>query len=449
MLIRFTIENWMSFLRPVTFTMVATKERQHGERVPRVGRYATRVLPIASIYGGNASGKSNFFRALNFARTFVVRGTQPDARITVEPFRLDARATNAPTRFEFELLANDTIYAYAFAVTQRRVVSERLVQVLSTTEKVLFERNGDDITFDSGLNSDRFLHFAFRGTRANQLFLTNTVSQTVDNFLPVYSWFKETLVLIAPDMRFAPFEDFIDESSPLFGVMCEMLPGLDTGIRRLGGEEIPFDSLPLAEHMKSMLQESVGEGETVRLTGGPNNERLIVHRDGGVLKARKLVALHERLDGTEVRFDLGQESDGSQRVIDLLPAFLDIASHRTPKVYIIDELDRSLHTLLTRNLLDFYLRTCSENTRSQLLITTHDLLLMDQDMFRRDEMWITERDQQGVTTLTSFSEFKDVRYDKDIRKSYLQGRLGGVPTLRVRTSHGLPTERHETRERPV
>jgi AAA15 family ATPase/GTPase len=123
------------------------------------------------------------------------------------------------------------------------------------------------------------------------------------------------------------------------------------------------------------------------------------------------------------------ESDGSRRMIDLLPVFLDLCMPNSKKVYVIDELDRSLHTLLTRNLLEGYLSSCSPESRSQLLFTTHDVLLMDQDLVRRDEMWITERTQSGTSTITSFSEFKDVRYDKDLRKSYLQGRLGGVPRV--------------------
>jgi AAA15 family ATPase/GTPase len=123
------------------------------------------------------------------------------------------------------------------------------------------------------------------------------------------------------------------------------------------------------------------------------------------------------------------ESDGSRRVIDLLPVFLDLCADKSRKVYVIDELDRSLHTLLTRHMLEGYLSSCSPQSRAQLLFTTHDVLLMDQELLRRDEMWVAERTESGMSSLTSFSEYKDVRYDKDIRKSYLQGRLGGIPRV--------------------
>ena len=95
----------------------------------------------------------------------------------------------------------------------------------------------------------------------------------------------------------------------------------------------------------------------------------------------------------------------------------------------IDEVDRSLHTLLVRRLLETYLAGCSRDTRSQLLFTTHDVLLMDQQLFRCDEIWITERDANGASSLLSLSEYEDANKDKDIRRSYLQGRFGGIPKL--------------------
>jgi AAA15 family ATPase/GTPase len=173
----------------------------------------------------------------------------------------------------------------------------------------------------------------------------------------------------------------------------------------------------------------VKEGMTVRLLTEPNSERFVVTRNGGELTAKKLVTYHLKADGPEAKFEIGQESDGSQRVIDLLPSILEISAQVSKKVYLIDEFDRSLHTLLTSRLIKVYLANCSTETRTQLLLTTHDLLLMDQKLLRRDEIWVAEREANGASKLISFSEYKDVRYDKDIRKSYLQGRLGGIPRI--------------------
>ena len=429
MIISFSLENWMSFRDRVTFSMVASRERQHGCRISKLDKYNAKVLPIAAIYGGNASGKTNFFRALGFAKNLIVKGTQPDSLIPVEPFRLNSYEVEQPSRFCFELLIGETVYEFSFAVTYKAVVEEKLIVITSTREKVIYHRLNGELNFDKSLIRDEFLMFAFKGTRENQLFLTNSVSQKVNKFRPIYDWFKDTLELIAPDSRFELFEQFLAEDNPLYATMNEMLSQFDTGIARLGFDNISFENVPLLKSIKTKLQEDVKEGMTVRLLVEPINERFIITRRNGELIAKKLAAYHQRADGAEVKFEIRQESDGSQRIIDLLPAFLELSNMRSKKVYVIDEVDRSLHTLLTRKLLEVYLSNCSATSRAQLLLTTHDVLLMDQQLFRRDEMWVAERDDIGISKLFSFSEYKDVRYDKDIRKSYLQGRLGGIPRI--------------------
>lgn len=433
MIINISIENWMSFREKVTFSMIASRERQHGHRVRRLKTYQTRVLPIAAIYGGNASGKTNFFKALSFAKNLVVKGTtQPDRPIPVKTFKLRSkrsRRTQPPSRFSFELLIDEVIYEFSFAVNSREVLEEKLVVISSASEKVLYDRRLREPNFHDSIADDEFLEFAFRGTRSNQLFLTNSVSQNVNNFRPVYHWFAETLVLVAPDSRFEPFEQFFDEGSSLRSVMNERLQQLDTGIAKLDSEKVQFEGLPLPEPLRTELEEEVKENSTVRLRAEPDNERYLLTRKNGDLIAKKLVTLHTNADGTTTKFEIGQESDGSQRVLDLLPAFLELSTHDSNRVYVIDEVDRSLHTLLVRELLETYLSTCSTETSKQLLLTTHDVLLMDQKLLRRDEMWVAERDASGNSALVSFSDYNKIRYDKDIRKSYLQGRLGGIPRI--------------------
>ncbi|MBU4486858.1 MAG: ATP-binding protein [Candidatus Delongbacteria bacterium] len=279
-----------------------------------------------------------------------------------------------------------------------------------------------------------FLKYAFQGTRDNQLFLTNSVFQKIDDFKPIYDWFKNSLVLIAPDERFSQFENFIDEKHPLYFIMNEILPQMDTGIKHLGSEEVQFENLLISREFKNKLQEELKEGASVRFVLKSTNDRIVVTRKNEKLIAKKLVSYHSKPEGKEAKFEIGQESDGTLRIIDLLPALLDASNPKNKKVYVIDEVDRSLHTILTKQLIESYLSSCSTETRSQLLITTHDVLLMDQNLLRRDEMWVAERNDSGISILFSFIDYKDVRYDKDIRKSYLQGRLGGTPKILLKNS---------------
>ncbi|NLN91734.1 MAG: ATP-binding protein [Candidatus Hydrogenedens sp.] len=427
MLIRFTIDNWLSFAETTELSMVASPERQHNERVARVKSYA-KILPMAAVYGGNASGKTNFFQALNFVQRLVVHGRKPDSPIPVTPFLLDPEKPGAPSSFTLEICVDGTFYEYGFTLTHKEVLKEHLIRIGQTTERVLFQREGRTVEFHRSLPEQKYLQFVARGTRENQLFLTNSVFQNLQTFEAVYIWFKDHLEMVAPDARFELFEILSDKDSIFSDQVNTLLEQMDTGIKRLDTEEVAFKDLPFSAAVKSQIQEELQEGKTLRIDGSMN-ARFLVSRKQGEIRAKKLISYHHAPDGGEVRFELSQESDGSQRLIDLLPAFVSLMAADCTKVFVIDELDRSLHSLLTKKLLELYLESCSPETRKQLILTTHDLSLMDQSLLRRDEMWVTQRKSDGSSQLFSFSEFKDVRYDKDIRKSYLQGRLGGVPVL--------------------
>ncbi len=418
--------------------MIATRERQHRERIFKLKKFQAKILPVAAIFGGNASGKTNLFMALNFARTLIIEGTKSDELIPVEPFRLDSKSLKRPTDFKFELLIDNLIYEYSFSVNKNYVLKEKLVIFNSSSEKVIFDRVNDRIALHSYLSKNEYLKFIIDGTWENQLFLTNAVShksvyKKTKELKAVYNWFKKTLELVAPDSRFAGLEQFIDEASPLYENMSEILQHLDTGIFRLGNEEVPFNNLRLPEQIKSKIEKELKEGESLRVLLDQAG-RFVVSRENGEILAKKLIAYHRTLDDKETPFEIHLESHGTQRAIDLLPAFLDLSATQqsSPKrsgVYLIDEIDRCLHSLMTRTLLETYLKNCNSGTQTQLLFTTHDNSLIDQRLFRRDEIWHMERDTYGQSSLFSLSDFKDIRYDKDIRKSYLQGRYGGIPEI--------------------
>lgn len=431
MLIRYAFQNWLSFRQEAIFSMIASKETQHSERLARVKKFDLRLLPAAAIYGGNASGKTNFVKSLAFAKSFVVRGTHPDAPVPVSPFLLDTKAENEPCLFQFELLVDDLIYEFSFSVTATSVVEEKLVRVNSASETVLYHRKKQKlVALHGAAKRADFLRFAFQGTRGNQLYLTNAVSQNVTEFRPVYDWFKNGLILIAPDFRTENTEDYFEENCRLHRVLNTSLSQLDTGIANLGAEEIPLENMPLQYDIGDIVNLVINSGGIYSIQNRETNERYVFTSDvGGRIKVRKLISHHKRPDGSSVKFDLNQESSGTQRVIDLLPAFMEASESGRSKVIVIDELDRSMHTLLTQQLLDAYLQSARSSSRSQLIFTTHDVLLMDQDLLRRDEMWVTERDSVGRSQLFSFAEYKELRNDTDIRKRYLQGRLGGVPRI--------------------
>jgi hypothetical protein len=194
-----------------------------------------------------------------------------------------------------------------------------------------------------------------------------------------------------------------------------------------GNIEVRLTGVP--EHHKKMIKKRLAPGIYATMINSLTGDRFVICLENDKPVAKKIVTMHDSYDGNPVSFDLSQESDGSIRLIDLAPAIVDLTREDSQKVYFVDEIERSLHSLLIEKLIKIYFDSCSEESRSQLIFTTHNLTLMDQKLFRRDEMWAMERTLSGGATLFPFSDFQDIRYDKDVRKSYLQGRLGGVPNI--------------------
>lgn len=432
MLLSLTVENWKSFRDPTTLTMIKTRELQHKETVPVLKAYSVGVLPVAAIYGGNASGKTNLFQALRFVKDFVVEHRDPSSTAGVEPFLLSDAARSELTKFSIRFLGrDDRVYELSFSLDSKHVEEEKLARMDGRRETALYHRKSGakrlvDIDPSLSKHDRKRANWVLQGTKANQLFLTNSVSQNVEWFRNAYDWFARSLVLISPTAYYGGLKNYIGNNK-----MATMLRRLDTGVVGLDSQRISAEDAELSPQLRDLLERELQKDTSVSVPASHSSPRLFAQKDEqGRLAMDELVTQHRKDDGTgTVDFHMYQESDGTLRLMDLLPAFISVASPSARGVYVVDELDRSLHTLLTRSLLQYYLSRCSSSTRSQLIFTTHDALLMDQRLLRRDETWVTERERDGGSVLYSFSEFKDARKDKDIRKSYLRGRLGGIPRI--------------------
>jgi AAA15 family ATPase/GTPase len=436
MLVSFTFENWRSFRDANKLNLVATTEEEHRGRVPEIKDYNFRLLPTAAIYGGNASGKSNLFKALLFAHWFITKGPGIRGGIPVDPFRLDEKSVSTPLRFGFLILVQDKngqeqIYDYGFTIDQVKVLEEKLVWISKESEVVLFERKDEEVScLHETIKENTTLCAVLATTRDNQLCLTNAASQNTNKYkaghiLEVFRWFTR-LTLISPDTKVRP--DAFLWGGEKYNRILSML---ETGIVKLVFKDVPLSSVPLPqkiiEEMKADLRSDKEPGCIIGIDKG---KTILLSIQNNELVAKQLFSIHMGSDlWTEVPFDLQDDSEGTVRVIDLLPCFLEASRQGSKSIFVIDEIDRSLHTLLLRQLLESYLASCSPGSRSQIIFTTHDVLQMDQDFWRLDEIWVTDRKKDGSTELIPFSSFKGIREDKSIRTSYLRGQLGGTPKL--------------------
>jgi AAA15 family ATPase/GTPase len=429
MIINFSIENWRSFKERRTLSMVPTSERQHLHRIPRLQQDGIKILPIASIYGGNASGKSNLVAALLNLRSIIVERSDLEALVPVDPFWLDEDYRNKPSNFEMEFLIDSEIYRYTLSATRQKIVYEKLVKIDGKKEITQYERNESKIEnmMCNGDLKDRLKFIANnKMTRSNQTFLASAVELNFEPFFPIWRWFRDNLVILFPSSKYVSTENFVNENNQVAMVLNEMLQELDTGISHIGGEDVDISKMNFSPEQNESINR-LPEGRSLKFNS--SYEIYIVTKKNGQASAKRLTSYHKKLDGTNVPFGLYMESDGSKRVIDIAPAIISLLSSNSTKIFIIDEIDRSLHTFLTQALIKKYFQGCSNDTRSQMIITTHDVQLINQDIFRRDEIWFTERKSDGNSDLFSLGSFEGVRYDKDIRKSYLQGRFGGIQNI--------------------
>ncbi|MDY0287852.1 MAG: hypothetical protein RBR15_03410 [Sphaerochaeta sp.] len=225
--------------------------------------------------------RANFFKAINFAKQFMTRSPLPDRPISIEPFLLHPDYATRPVLFHFELLVGDDIYELEFALISSKVIEERLVKIFSSNEKILYHRieGRPDPQLHTSITS-KLLLFAFEGTRDNQLFLTNSVSQNIPIFQNVFQWFDETLVLVAPDTRFDALEHLVSGERALFETMNAILPTLDTGICRLDGKDVSLDSLVFSDELGQKIKEDARS--TMTITFNNKDEKIIVTRQEAV-----------------------------------------------------------------------------------------------------------------------------------------------------------------------
>jgi len=443
MIVSFSVSNFKSFSSEETISLVASNRLSgsHDDHVVPIPDSKEKVLRTAVLYGANGAGKSNLFKALRYLESVALRPRKKNSGTGRMPFRF-AGAPDAPSGFDLQFIAADKLYRFGFKVDDGRVTEEWLFQVVGGRQRQLYERTTDEngkVTINAeGLRSagPKLAALATVGGPQNQSFLA-TVNVTLDSgdigeeLDSVLSWFKESLKLIGPDAPFGPLGHLLDQDSGFLSFAGAFLKSASTGVDHLEvlRKKISKDELRrlLPDNVLSRVLRDVAEDEdgaaVVRL--GEGNELLVERKGENRFYQVSIRAAHEHEPGKVVLLELAEESDGTRRLLNLIPALHEL--REAGAVYFIDEIDRSLHPILVREFLEFFLKSCHGGC-SQVIVTTHESNLLDQDLLRRDEVWFAEKDQTAATRLYSLLDFK-VRNDLEIRKHYLQGRFGAVPFL--------------------
>lgn len=445
MLIRFSIENFLSFKDRVVFSMIpgkGTLKPNHKSNTLK----GISALKASVIFGANASGKSNLIKAIAWGKKIVLRGTKSDQIIKFQNYRLDLKAKTCNSRIEYEIQHNGKNYAYGFVFNSKEIVEEWLFELTNKKETKIFERNSvSEIPFDlehlfkinKKEEQQQFLKFIAKGTPNNQLFLTEIRTRKVkDNvsditdLLNVIDWFQNSLKVIFPDDKYNEGVKFeIKDDSKLQTTFEELLKYFDTGINGICLEKIdpenvefPFE---IYEKIKEDLINSKSE-KAIAVVVSSKATTYFVSKKGDDFIVYKFMTKHSvKGQQRQELFDTCDESDGTNRIMDFIPLIMDLLHGNN--VFVIDEMERSLHPNLIYDLIDLFLEK-SENINSQIILASHESSLLTQKLLRKDEIWFVVKDKDGASHLHSLEEY-NIRFDKEIRKDYLLGRYKAVPRI--------------------
>jgi AAA15 family ATPase/GTPase len=445
MLIRFSVENFLSFKERQVFSMIPGKGTLKSTHKTKSVK-GVSVLKSAVVFGANASGKSNLIKAISFGQRLVLRGTKTDQNIKFQNFRLDTQSIESNSRIEYEIQHKGKNYAYGFIFNTKSIVEEWLFEVTKTSDIKIFERNTiNKEIYDLELllsknkkeDQKQFLKFVAKGTPENQLFLTEIRTRKmkdnvsdIKDLLNVIDWFQNTLTVIFPDDKYNEgIKSEILDDKVLQSSFKELLDYFDTGINGISLEKIELEKIEIPSDILSSIKEDMfsQKSESIRaaILSQGNTSYFLSKKDGDIF-AQKFMTKHKVKGSDEdTLFDTSDESDGTNRIIDFIPLLIDLLQGNN--VFIIDEMERSLHPNLIYELIDLFLDK-SKDINSQLILASHESSLLTQKLLRKDEIWFTVKNTGGASALHSLEQY-NVRFDKEIRKDYLLGRFKAVPKL--------------------
>jgi len=397
MLVQFSVANYRSLKDKTTLSLLAGPDKEHTRVLIDAGS-KKRLVPAAAIYGGNSSGKSNLLLAIQTMQNMV---TGPyaqllkDKKLPYDPFMFAEHTQTLPTEFDVIFYYYGTKYAYGFSYDAKQILTEALYHWPNGREALIFQRERNKYEFRENLNEQNTL--AGR-TPDNKLYLVSSNEWNALQTELAYKWFAEKLLPYdehdTPESTIAAVKEV--SSNPIRDRIINELLLADLGIADIGVTTDPNDS----------------EKYYV----------LMIHKP------------ETKNDAARFPLPLERESKGTQRFFSRIGPWINALEKGG--VLFVDEIEASLHPMLTKRLVEMMQNPEINTNHAQLIFTTHNVMLLDLALFRRDQVWFTEKSSKTLTTeLFSLWDFS-VRKGENIRNGYLQGRYGAIPFV-----GGIPYEK--------
>lgn len=417
MLIEFSVENFRSIKEKVTLSMVSSSDKSLDNNLIKTDVLKNdSLLRSAVIYGPNASGKSNVILAFDFLTNLVMTShiNQKDVKINVSPFKLDKEYLSKPSKFEVIFIKNNTRYVYGVSSTSKKIIDEYLYYYPKGRKAIIFERsNTNDFYFTIDNKEQDFIK---NRTLDNVLYLSNSTQLRYEKSFEAFDWFKDNLRIINLEENPALMEftiDLLNKDEKSKELILKALSNTDLGIEDIKAsvENISIESLP---------------------STFPNELKALISDGKSQFKKLDIKTIHKGNKGKDTEFDVlfefDEESGGTQKMFFLIGLLIDVLSNG--RILIVDELDIKLHYKLIRFLIKLFQDPNQNKNSAQLIFTTHNTILLEMNLFRRDQIWFTEKTPDlGNTDLYSLVEFNP-RKKENFQKGYIAGRFGAEPFIK-------------------
>lgn len=384
MLIQFTIENHRSIKNSAVISFAASKDTSFRENLLHPDKKKT-LLPAIAIYGANAAGKSNVLHAMKTMKNMIVGDAAKllkGQKLPWEPFG----GNTDPTAFETVFMYHGVRYAYGFSFDENRIHTEYLYYWPNGREAMIFSRDHGVYEFRENVNEQTALS---NRTPDNKLYLVSSNDWNLPQTENAYMWFFEKLTFLMEEepARSETVGQILSSDSKKMRILKELM------LADLGISDVSIKSIS-------------GNAPVITTT------HRIIHEDGSI-------------EHFQLRMD--QESAGTQRFFARIGGWLQALDQGA--LLLVDEIEDSLHPLLTKRFIEMIQDQHVNVNGAQLLFTTHDAMLLDLKFFRRDQIWFAEKDDKTCATeLYSLASFSP-RKGEDVRKGYLRGRFGAVPFI--------------------
>ncbi|WNJ17340.1 ATP-binding protein [Pontibacter sp. G13] len=440
MLLRLVVKNFLSFRREMEFnTFPYERISRHKHHVYEVGD-GLKMLKTSAIYGANGSGKTNLVKALSLLQNIATDRQQQLGTLNAPFFKLSEKGAEQPISIEAEFKSGDSFFAYGVDLLDHKIREEWLYRTYPRTGKqeLIFERKQEGVgtvsisTGEELVNNpkDRLLIEIFQEDRdllphdQSLLFILQKRTQ-FSRVAQAYEWFSHKLFIHYPQSDRVGLLSQIVHNERFLEFANDLISKLDTGVQRLELETMGLDEF-LGDNdanQKTKVIQQLESGESWVELAYQNGLAIARLDKAGKPVVQKLMARHASSLSDSQLFELGEESDGTLRMIDLLPMFELVQNGEY--VCVVDEIGRSIHPAVLKEMMNYFV---NRPTKGQLVFTTHEGHLLDLEVFRQDEIWFMEKGLEGGTSMYPLSDYKP-RYDLNIRKGYLNGRFGAIPYL--------------------